>query len=209
MKPPWMGGSPLTDEDAARGEGGWPVVGPSAQAAVEGWQIPHSLDGAEIAGIVESFAAAARRSLDAGFRVLEIHGAHGYLIHSFLSSVANRRNDSYGGDLAGRMRFALEVADSVRAAWPDELPLFYRISAVDGRDSGWTLDDAVVLSRELAARGSMSSIARPAALPARRRSGPLIPASRCAPGPSARPASRCPMPNASAAIPASRPWPSA
>jgi len=153
VKAPWMGGTPLTGEDAAQGEGGWQIVGPSALAAMEGGQVPHALDSSEIADIVDAFAAAARRSHAAGFRVLEIHGAHGYLIHSFLSSVANRRNDAHGGDLQGRMRFALDVAEAVRAAWPDDLPLFYRISAVDGRDPGWSIDDAVVLSRELSARG--------------------------------------------------------
>jgi 2,4-dienoyl-CoA reductase-like NADH-dependent reductase (Old Yellow Enzyme family) len=102
---------------------------------------------------VEAFAAAARRSYEAGFRVLEIHGAHGYLIQSFLSPLANTRNDSYGGDIEGRMRFALEVTEAVRAAWPEELPLFFRISAVDGPDGGWSLDDSVVLSKALAERG--------------------------------------------------------
>ena len=144
---PWEGSAPLT------GDGTWQVVAPSALPASEGWQTPRALEADEIAGVVESFATAARRAAEAGFCVLEIHGAHGYLIHSFLSPLSNRRNDSYGGDLHGRMRFALEVTEAVRAAWPDELPLFFRISAIDGRADGWSLDDSVVLARELAATG--------------------------------------------------------
>jgi 2,4-dienoyl-CoA reductase-like NADH-dependent reductase (Old Yellow Enzyme family) len=108
---------------------------------------------ADIRQTIASFAAAARRAAEAGFRVLEIHGAHGYLIHSFLSPLSNKRNDAWGGDRAGRMRFALELVEAVRAAWPADLPLFCRISAVDGPAGGWNLDDSVVLARELKARG--------------------------------------------------------
>jgi len=152
VRPPWEGGTPLTDDDVGD-RTPWPVVGPSATPVADGWQTPHALDQDEIHALVASFAAAARRAHDAGFRILEIHGAHGYLIHSFLSPIANRRNDAYGGDLAGRMRFALEITDAVRAAWPEDLPLFFRISAVDGPPEGWSLDDSVILARELAARG--------------------------------------------------------
>ena len=151
--PPWAGGKPLPLGDTSWGDPAWPVVGPSPLPVAEGWQEPQTLDEAGIAEIVESFANAARRSLDAGFKVLEIHGAHGYLIQSFLSPLANQRNDGYGGDLAGRMRFALEVTEAVRGAWPEELPLFFRISAVDGREGGWSIEDSVVLAGELAARG--------------------------------------------------------
>tara|TARA_R110002167_G_scaffold21161_3_gene77094 strand:- start:19 stop:1188 length:1170 start_codon:yes stop_codon:yes gene_type:complete len=151
--PPWAGGKPLAMGDTTWGDPAWQVVGPSPLPVNDGWQTPQALDEAGIAEIVEDFAAAARRSLAAGFKVLEIHGAHGYLIQSFLSPLGNQRNDGYGGDLAGRMRFALEVTEAVRAAWPEELPLFFRISAVDGREGGWTIEDSVVLSRELKARG--------------------------------------------------------
>lgn len=147
--PPFRGGAPLKPGDP----GAWETVGPSAEPVGEGWPVPHALEAGEISEIVGDFAAAARRAHEVGFRVLEIHGAHGYLIQSFLSPLANRRNDAYGGDLAGRMRFALEVTEAVRAAWPDDLPLFFRISAVDGPADGWSLDDSVVLARELAARG--------------------------------------------------------
>ena len=163
---------------------------------------------ADIRAPSQAFAAAAGRAAKAGFRVLEIHAAHGYLIHSFLSPLANKRNDRYGGDLAGRMRFALEVAEAVREAWPQELPLFCRISAVDGRSGGLELEDSVALAKELKAAASMSSIARRAASPARRRSAPTTRATLEA-APTARRASRCPMPSASAATAASRRWPSA
>lgn len=153
VAPPWAGGKPLTPGDETWGDPAWEVVGPSAIPVNDGWQTPHALDTDEIADLVKAFAATAKRSLAAGFKVLEIHGAHGYLIHSFLSPLTNQRNDEYGGDLTGRMRFALEVTDAVRAVWPEELPLFFRISAVDGREGGWSIEDSVALSRELARRG--------------------------------------------------------
>ena len=148
-EPPSRGGTPL----AADHPDVWRTVGPSADPVAEGWPVPHALEAAEIAGIVDDFANAARRAAEVGFKVIEVHGAHGYLIHSFLSPLGNKRNDAYGGDIQGRMRFALEVAEAVRGAWPENLPLFYRISAVDSPTEGWSLDDSVVLTRELAARG--------------------------------------------------------
>ena len=149
--PPWAGGVPLEIGDTAWGDPGWQTVAPSAVPLADGWQAPHALSEAEIAETVEAFAASARRALVAGFKVLEIHGAHGYLIHSFLSSLSNQRNDAYGGDLADRMRFALEVTDAVRAAWPEEMPLFFRLSAVDGH--GWEIEDSIALAAALKARG--------------------------------------------------------
>lgn len=149
--PPWAGGKPLAMDDKTWGDDPWQVVAPSAVPLADGWQTPHALSEGEIAEMVTAFADSARRALIAGFKVLEIHGAHGYLIHSFLSPLSNQRNDGYGGDRTGRMRFALEVAEAVRAAWPDDLPLFFRISAIDGR--GWEIEDSVALARELKARG--------------------------------------------------------
>ena len=149
--PPWAGGVPLEIGDTAWGDPGWQTVAPSAVPLADGWLAPHALSEAEIAETVEAFAASARRALVAGFKVLEIHGAHGYLIHSFLSSLSNQRNDAYGGDLADRMRFALEVTDAVRAAWPEEMPLFFRLSAVDGH--GWEIEDSIALAAALKARG--------------------------------------------------------
>jgi len=151
---PWFGNGPLGAEDVERGDLPWPVVGPSALPVAEGWQTPHALGHPEIHRVVEDFAAAAGRALAAGYQAIEIHGAHGYLIQSFLSPIANRRTDAYGGDLHGRMRLALEVAEAVRAAWPAELPLFFRVSAIDRVEvGGWTLEETVELARALAARG--------------------------------------------------------
>ena len=122
---------------------------PSALPIAEDWPVPHELSETEIDELIDDYASAARRALAAGYKIAEIHGAHGYLVHSFLSPISNQRSDRYGGDLSGRMRLALEVAQRVRATWPSELPLFFRTSAVDGLPEGWSLDDTVVLAQEL------------------------------------------------------------
>lgn len=140
------GNGPLGASDRARGLQPWQVVGPTAEPVGPGWLVPHQLSGDEIAGLVRDFADAARRADAAGFDIVEIHGAHGYLIASFLSPVSNSRNDAYGGDRGGRMRFALEVTRAVRAVWPENKPLFFRVSSVDGTDVGWGMDDTVVLA---------------------------------------------------------------
>ncbi|MGF7162881.1 2,4-dienoyl-CoA reductase-like NADH-dependent reductase (Old Yellow Enzyme family) [Rhodoligotrophos appendicifer] len=150
---PWDGFGPLTEADAARGEAPWPVVGPSAIASNPGWPVPAELTLDQIKVLVDQFASATRRALAAGFQALNIHGAHGYLIHSFLSPLSNQRSDAYGGDRAGRMRFALEVAEAVRANWPGTLPIFFRISAIDGLPGGWEIEDSIALARALKTRG--------------------------------------------------------
>lgn len=127
-------------------EGGWPVVGPSPVPFVDGDPTPEELSIDGIADLVAAFRATAQRALHAGFRVLELHAAHGYLLHSFHSPLSNRRGDAYGGDLAGRIRFTREVAQAVREVWPDELPLAVRISASDWLDGGWTIEDSVTLA---------------------------------------------------------------
>lgn len=127
----WQGHGPLNAADAARGEGPWPVVGPSALPVDAGWPCPAALTEPEIQALIQAWADAARRAADAGFEMLEIHGAHGYLIHQFLSPESNQRTDGYGGSAARRQRFALEVARAVRAAWPAERPLAWRISLAD------------------------------------------------------------------------------
>jgi len=142
------GGHPLDAADAARGFPAWDIVGPTTQPTAPGHRIPQQLSVADIAGIVRAFAEAARRADAAGFDIVEIHAAHGYLLASFLSAVSNTRNDAYGGDRAGRMRFPLEVTRAVRAAWPVHKPLFLRVSSLDGAD-GWNLDDTVAFAREL------------------------------------------------------------
>ncbi|MDX6619191.1 MAG: hypothetical protein QOK36_1577 [Gaiellales bacterium] len=146
---PFLGGAALGPE-----ERGWQPVGPSAVAYDEGWHVPRELTEGEIAAVVEAFAAAARRSHAAGFRLLEIHAAHGYLLHEFLSPLSNFRSDRYGGDFAGRTRLALEVVAAVRAAWPADLPLSVRLSASDWVDGGWSIDDSVALARLLVPLGA-------------------------------------------------------
>ena len=154
MSRPWHGYLPLTEEDErVRGEPPWPTVSASALPANEGWHVPEALDQAGIDRVLELFAAGARRMREAGFDVLDIHGAHGYLIHCFLSPLANQRTDGYGGSRSNRMRFAIEVADAVRREWPADKPIYYRFSCVDGIEGGWTLDDSVALASALADRG--------------------------------------------------------
>jgi 2,4-dienoyl-CoA reductase-like NADH-dependent reductase (Old Yellow Enzyme family) len=150
---PWEGGKPIAPQD-----GGWVTLAPSAIPFVAGATDPHPLTMAEIGGIVGQFAASARMAREAGFRVVEVHAAHGYLGHSFLSPISNRRNDAYGGDLAGRARFLMEVLDAVRAEWPADLPLFVRLSCSDYAAGGLTAEDAVAVARMLAARGDVDLI---------------------------------------------------
>lgn len=145
---PWNAGKPLAQEN-----GGWRAVAPSAIPFAPGYQTPHELTPAEISEITQAFAAAARRAREAGFQVLELHAAHGYLIHEFLSPLSNHRKDSYGGSLENRMRFALEVAQAARAEWPETLPLFVRISATDWAPGGWDLEQSVALAGALQETG--------------------------------------------------------
>ena len=146
---PWDGNAQVPES-----AGGWLPVAPSPVAFRPGEErTPHELSREEIAGIVEAFRAATERSLAAGFRWLELHGAHGYLAHEFLSPLSNQRTDEYGGSLENRLRFTLEVTRAVRAAWPENLPLSWRISATDWTDGGWTPEDSVVLARRLKEEG--------------------------------------------------------
>ena len=150
---PWDGAGPLTEADRARGEPPWPVLGPSPVAAGPGWQTPAEMSRADIERTVSLWAAAAARAARAGFQIIDLHGAHGYLLHAFLSPLANRRTDGYGGSLNNRMRYAFEVVEAIRAAIPQEVALFYRLSLLDGIEGGWTLEDSVVFAREIYARG--------------------------------------------------------
>ena len=151
--PPWTNFKPLTDEDAKNGMPPWRGVSPSAIPPRADAPAPLEISADDIKTILTAWREAAQRSLNAGFDICEIHGAHGYLIHQFLSPLANKRSDAYGGDLNGRMRFALEVAETVRAVWPQDKPLFFRVSAVDGDGGAWDMDDTVVLAGELKKRG--------------------------------------------------------
>ncbi|HTS64663.1 MAG TPA: NADH:flavin oxidoreductase/NADH oxidase [Candidatus Acidoferrales bacterium] len=141
---PWEGGATIPES-----AGGWQTVAPSPIPFREGGPEPRALTFSEIHGLLDVFRAGARRALAAGFQVLEIHGAHGYLIHQFLSPLSNRREDEYGD----RTRFALDVARAVRGVWPAHLPLFFRVSATDWVDGGWTIEDTVELARRLSALG--------------------------------------------------------
>ena len=146
---PWEGDAPLVDARA------WPTIGPSADAFKEGWHVPKAMTRSDMDRVRDDFVAATRRALAAGFDLVELHAAHGYLLSSFLSPLSNRRLDEHGGSLANRMRYPLEVVEAVRAEWPADKPLFVRISASDWLDAegGFTCDDAVVLARELKLRG--------------------------------------------------------
>jgi len=148
VRVPWEGGAPIPPD-----QGGWQTVAPSAIPFRPGDPAPAELSRAEIANIVDAFAAATRRARTAGFEVLEIHGAHGYLINEFLSPLSNHRTDDYGGSFENRIRFALEIAEAVRRNWPDDLPLFMRISATDWTEGGWTLDDSVALASRVRDHG--------------------------------------------------------
>ena len=142
---PWNGGKPISPA-----QGGWiPIFAPSPLAFAEGHQQPHALSVAEIAGIVEAFAAAARRAHAAGAKLVELHAAHGYLLHSFLSPLSNQRTDQYGGSFANRIRMLCEVVTAVRKVWPDNYPLWVRISATDWAEGGWNVDESIELMRIL------------------------------------------------------------
>jgi len=148
MSPPWK------DEHLLlASEGGWQTVAPSAVAFSSSYSKPEALDATGIAGVVDAFRQAALRAEAAGFDVVEIHAAHGYLLHQFLSPLANSRTDAYGGSLVNRMRLALEVVDAVRAVWPQHKPLLVRLSATDWVEGGWCIDDSVQLARHLREHG--------------------------------------------------------
>ncbi|GAA4085346.1 NADH:flavin oxidoreductase/NADH oxidase [Streptomyces shaanxiensis] len=146
---PWKGGAPVGPDTH-----GWQPVAPSPLAFADGHPVPTELTVAEIQEIVGQFADAARRALAAGFEVAEVHGAHGYLINEFLSPYSNHRTDEYGGSYENRTRLALQVVDAVREVWPDDKPLFFRISATDWlEENGWTADDTVRFAADLRAHG--------------------------------------------------------
>lgn len=152
-QPLWEGGAALSEATLAADAEPWARLGPSALAAGPGWSPPAVLTEDGILQVIQSFVDATVRADKAGFDVVELHFGHGYLVASFLSPHSNLRDDGWGGDRAGRMRLALEIARRVRAVWPKEKPLFCRISAVDGSVDGWDLEDSIVLSRELAGCG--------------------------------------------------------
>jgi 2,4-dienoyl-CoA reductase-like NADH-dependent reductase (Old Yellow Enzyme family) len=141
-KVPWLGEGAVSASDGA-----WQPVGPGTEPFAPHYPLPRALDCAELAAVVQAFANAAHRAYDAGFDLVEIHGAHGYLVHEFLSPLVNARTDKYGGTFDNRIRLCLEVIDAVRRVWPDNLPVQLRISATDWIDGGWDIEQSIALSR--------------------------------------------------------------
>ena len=150
---PWEGGKPL-----APGAGGWTTIAPSPVPFGDGYPVPEEMDLATIQHTVAMFAETARRAHEAGFEAIELHSAHGYLGHEFLSPLANRRTDRYGGSFENRTRFLLEAIDAVRTEWPDDKPLFVRISCTDWVDGGWDLESSIRLARLLKDGGKVDLI---------------------------------------------------
>jgi 2,4-dienoyl-CoA reductase-like NADH-dependent reductase (Old Yellow Enzyme family) len=182
---PLEGRGGLTGDDAARGHPPWETIAPSSVSARAGRAAPREMHRDDMHTVIAAWATAASRALEAGFDILEIHGAHGYLLHQFLSPLTNHRNDGYGGDIAGRMRFPLDVVEAVRAAWPKDKPLFYRMSVIDGRGGIWSIADSMVLAKALAERGvdlidcSSGGLTGPTDMPAIAQvSGMHVPAAR-------------------------------
>jgi 2,4-dienoyl-CoA reductase-like NADH-dependent reductase (Old Yellow Enzyme family) len=146
---PWKGHAPLSPE-----EGGWsPIFAPSALPFDDGYQVPQELDRAGIDRVIRAFREAAGRARTAGAKVVEIHAAHGYLLHSFLSPLSNKRTDDYGGSFENRARLLCEVTEEIRKVWPEKYPLFVRISATDWVEGGWTAEDSVALAKKLGPLG--------------------------------------------------------
>jgi 2,4-dienoyl-CoA reductase-like NADH-dependent reductase (Old Yellow Enzyme family) len=145
---PWNGGAPLNADNGA-----WQTVGPSAEPYADGWHTPEAMNDEVLDRVKRGFVQAAERSVRLGFKAIELHGAHGYLMHQFLSPISNRRNDSYGGSLEGRMRYPIEVYEAVRAVVPDEIPIGYRISATDWVEGGWDISQSIAFAQALKALG--------------------------------------------------------
>ncbi len=146
---PWKGGGALDNDDKRRGIEPWQSIAPSAISIGKGWQVPVQMTYDDIKKLIKDYVNAAKRSITAGFEVLEIHAAHGYLLHSFLSPLANKRNDDFGGSQEGRMRLLKNIIVEIRKVIPDKMPLFCRISAIDGIDNGWTIEDSIKLAKTL------------------------------------------------------------
>ena len=145
---PWDGGGKLAPE-----QGGWEPMGPTAEPFAANYPAPRPLTPSGIVAIVAAFRDAARRALEAGFDIVELHAAHGYLMHEFFSPLVNTRTDEYGGSFDNRIRLCLDVVDAVRGVWPERLPLFVRISSTDWVEGGWTIEDSIALARQLKNRG--------------------------------------------------------
>lgn len=151
---PWHGETPVNQEDInERGEHPWDAIGPSPEPYGEVWPAPKEMDQGDIDGVIAGFRDAARRAHQAGYKVINVYAGHGFLLHQFYSPVANKRTDKYGGSRENRMRLSVEVAEAIRETWPAELPLMFRISAVDWVEGGWAIEDSVALAKALKAAG--------------------------------------------------------
>jgi 2,4-dienoyl-CoA reductase-like NADH-dependent reductase (Old Yellow Enzyme family) len=153
MARPWHGNGPLTRADLERGDKPWSIIAPTDQPIDPSWIAPRAFKEGDFQAVLAAYRNAVRRAVAAGFELLELHAAHGYLLHSFLSPLSNTRKDEYGGSLENRMRFPFEVAAEVRKAWPASKPLFLRTSSIDDVEGGWSLEDTVLFSRELKTLG--------------------------------------------------------
>jgi 2,4-dienoyl-CoA reductase-like NADH-dependent reductase (Old Yellow Enzyme family) len=149
MARPWYGNGPLTQEDLDRGDKPWSTVAPTEAPLGEGWISPRAFQPGDFQTLLDAYKNAVRRSVAAGFDIIELHAAHGYLLHTFLSPLSNTRSDQYGGSLENRMRFPLEVARTVREVWPAARPLFLRVSSIDDVEGGWSIEDTIAFAREL------------------------------------------------------------
>ena len=148
-KEPWNGGGPLDDNDIEKGNKPWKTIAPSSIPLAENWVTPKAMDKSDIKKLIKSYVNSAKLAIDIGFKVLEVHAAHGYLLHSFLSPLSNKRNDSYGGELFGRARLLTEIIVAIRKEISQEIPIFCRISAVDGLKNGWSMQDSLELAKIL------------------------------------------------------------
>jgi 2,4-dienoyl-CoA reductase-like NADH-dependent reductase (Old Yellow Enzyme family) len=153
MARPWYGNAPLTQADLERGDKPWKIVAPTEAPIGEEWIKPRAFEKGDFQTVLSAYREAVRRAHAAGFEILELHAAHGYLLHTFLSPLSNSRGDEYGGSLENRMRFPLEVAREVRKAWPARNPLFVRVSSIDDVEGGWSVEDTVSFARQLKAIG--------------------------------------------------------
>jgi 2,4-dienoyl-CoA reductase-like NADH-dependent reductase (Old Yellow Enzyme family) len=153
MARPWYGNAPLTQADFDRGDKPWSIVAPSGSAIGENWIKPRPFGKGDFQVVLNAYRQAVRRAHAAGFDILELHAAHGYLLHTFLSPLSNTRSDEYGGSRENRMRFPLEIAREVRNAWPASKPLFMRVSSIDDVEGGWSIEDTIAFAKELKATG--------------------------------------------------------
>ena len=153
MARPWYGNGPLTQADLDRGDKPWSTIAPTEQPIDTDWIAPRAFREGDFQAVLNAYRNAVRRAVAAGFDILELHAAHGYLLHTFLSPLSNTRNDDFGGTLENRMRFPLMVAAEVRKAWPEGKPLFVRTSSIDDVEGGWSLEDTVAFSRALKGTG--------------------------------------------------------